>query len=333
MKAYSYAVEDRSLLTPFLYRFCVDPLLRVVPYRVPANLITLCANACMLLAFTHAYCGSVGGTYAYWFLVPVLCIVYLVGDCLDGRQARRTGTGSPLGEYFDHCLDTSVVGLLAGIFVLAFRIREPFLLTCIFFVPAFVQISTLWEKLHRGVMVFARIGSNEMVVLTTLGAYAGSFETLCALFLTPLFFSCTPAQVCVSVLSTGVCIFSCAVFWRMRVFSCALFLHLSLFFFLCVFSSTYFPTQIGYITALCTLYHMRYAERLLRVIVQGEGTARVEVLVPLLCGVLFLFPQTSFWVQRAQCSILALEVGVHFVRFVYAHRCYWHWLNPLPTQE
>ena len=26
-------------------------------------------------------------------------------DAIDGKQARRTGTGSPLGELFDHGLD------------------------------------------------------------------------------------------------------------------------------------------------------------------------------------------------------------------------------------
>ena len=31
--------------------------------------------------------------------------VYQTMDAIDGKQARRTGTGSPLGELFDHGLD------------------------------------------------------------------------------------------------------------------------------------------------------------------------------------------------------------------------------------
>ncbi len=29
-------------------------------------------------------------------------LLYLHLDCLDGKQARRTGTSSPLGQLFDH---------------------------------------------------------------------------------------------------------------------------------------------------------------------------------------------------------------------------------------
>jgi len=61
--------------------------------------------------------GSFGATVYYaptlteelpsWlYLVNALCVfLYQTFDALDGKQARRTGTSSPLGELFDHGCD------------------------------------------------------------------------------------------------------------------------------------------------------------------------------------------------------------------------------------
>ena len=39
--------------------------------------------------WVYAFCG-------------LACLAYLHLDCLDGKQARRTGSSSPLGQLFDH---------------------------------------------------------------------------------------------------------------------------------------------------------------------------------------------------------------------------------------
>lgn len=36
------------------------------------------------------------GRYHVWWLIPVLIFVYIVSDCLDGAQARRTKMFSPV---------------------------------------------------------------------------------------------------------------------------------------------------------------------------------------------------------------------------------------------
>jgi ethanolaminephosphotransferase len=41
-------------------------------------------------------------------------VLYTWLDCLDGKQARRTGTSSPLGQLFDHGCDALSVNLLLG---------------------------------------------------------------------------------------------------------------------------------------------------------------------------------------------------------------------------
>ena len=54
------------------------------------------------------YCGLEGlGEAPRWvyFNLAGSLFVYQTMDAIDGKQARRTGTGSPLGELFDHGLD------------------------------------------------------------------------------------------------------------------------------------------------------------------------------------------------------------------------------------
>lgn len=42
-----------------------------------------------------------------WLLVAngLATIIYFTADCMDGKQARRTGSSSPLGQLFDHGVD------------------------------------------------------------------------------------------------------------------------------------------------------------------------------------------------------------------------------------
>ena len=55
MSEYSYSANDESLLTPVLYKYFVDPLVKILPYRLPANLITLISFGFIVIAFTEQY--------------------------------------------------------------------------------------------------------------------------------------------------------------------------------------------------------------------------------------------------------------------------------------
>lgn len=64
----------------------------------------------------------IGMIYFFFLLVPkpprwacFLCavglFVYQSLDAIDGKQARRTGTSTPLGELFDHGCDSISTGI------------------------------------------------------------------------------------------------------------------------------------------------------------------------------------------------------------------------------
>jgi ethanolaminephosphotransferase len=76
-------------------------------------MITLIGALCML--FTWALTFALNNStltaelpLSLWLLATISIHVYDTLDNLDGKQARRTGNSSPLGQLFDHGLDSSI---------------------------------------------------------------------------------------------------------------------------------------------------------------------------------------------------------------------------------
>ncbi len=75
------------------------------------------AVQCTLVHSQRAHCYLLpsfqAGDAPLWvyFCSGAACLFYLHMDCLDGKQARKTNTSSPLGQLFDHgkCLDSVCV--------------------------------------------------------------------------------------------------------------------------------------------------------------------------------------------------------------------------------
>jgi len=107
---YKYAGSDAS----YIYNYITNPylypaVLKCIPLWVAPNLITLAGLICTFI--THGimmyYCPTLDGhapTWAY-ALNGVFFFAYQTLDAVDGKQARRTGNGTPLGLLFDHGCD------------------------------------------------------------------------------------------------------------------------------------------------------------------------------------------------------------------------------------
>ncbi|GBP80011.1 Ethanolaminephosphotransferase 1 [Eumeta japonica] len=85
--------------------------------------------------------------------MDMLHILPMLLDGIDGKQARRTGTSGPLGELFDHGLDSYSVVLIPTCVYSLFssdlsRLRF-FLLLWNIFINFYL---THWEKYNTGVM-------------------------------------------------------------------------------------------------------------------------------------------------------------------------------------
>ena len=85
-------------------------LVEFLPAKLAPNLITLLGflmtfvPACLILAYDPTFI-SEDFSKIFYYSCSVSIILYQALDALDGKQARKTGTSSVLGELFDHGLD------------------------------------------------------------------------------------------------------------------------------------------------------------------------------------------------------------------------------------
>ena len=155
---------DLSLITPIYTKFIADPLFKFIPWRLPANIITILSHLCIILATIITVLFK-AGLFKFWQLVPVLIFFYLTGDIFDGKQARRTKTCSKLGEFLDHFFDIFVVGFLLSIIFIVFEITDPLPIS-IFLSMGFLPLfGFYYEQYLTRAVYFERISAFECTVL------------------------------------------------------------------------------------------------------------------------------------------------------------------------
>lgn len=116
-KRYKYNGTDDSIFAKLFLRRWWDFCIGFVPMSVAPNLITFIGFLAEVLSFAVSMgtSGFLAHPIPRWncLLNGVALFFYQTLDNLDGRQARRTGTSSPLGQFFDHGCDA-----LTGVFEL-----------------------------------------------------------------------------------------------------------------------------------------------------------------------------------------------------------------------
>ncbi|KAL3501602.1 hypothetical protein ACH5RR_036051 [Cinchona calisaya] len=109
LKRYKYSGVDHSyaakyVLQPFWTRFVT-----FFPLWMPPNMITLTGFMFLLTSafLGYIYSPQLDSPPPRWvhFVHGLLLFLYQTFDAVDGKQARRTNSSSPLGELFDHGCD------------------------------------------------------------------------------------------------------------------------------------------------------------------------------------------------------------------------------------
>merc|ERR1711879_420384 len=106
---YKYSGSDNSLIYKHVLTPMNNALIPLFPLWMAPNLITLIGLIITFATYlvTDLYAPTFEGVAPAW--VYVFCgiglFTYQTLDNLDGKQARRTGTSSPLGLLFDHGCD------------------------------------------------------------------------------------------------------------------------------------------------------------------------------------------------------------------------------------
>nr|XP_014340992.1 PREDICTED: ethanolaminephosphotransferase 1 [Latimeria chalumnae] len=163
---YKYSAVDSNPLSVYVMHPFWNCVVKILPTWLAPNLITFCGFMLLVLNFFllayfdfDFYASAPGEVHVpswVWIVAGLLNFAAYTLDGVDGKQARRTSSSTPLGELFDHGLDSwaciffvvtvySIFGRLdtgVGVFALYF----------ILWVVLFSFILSHWEKYNTGVL-------------------------------------------------------------------------------------------------------------------------------------------------------------------------------------
>ncbi|XP_039610419.1 ethanolaminephosphotransferase 1-like isoform X1 [Polypterus senegalus] len=164
---YKYNAVDTNPLSVYVMQNLWNRIVKAVPLWIAPNLLTFTGFLLILLNyFLLAYydwnytSSSLGSRHApkwVWGLTGLTTFSAYALDSVDGKHARRTHSSSPLGELFDHGLDSWATSLFTLSFFSVFGLsaeREvtPFTLYYILCIILFTFMLSHWEKYNTGVL-------------------------------------------------------------------------------------------------------------------------------------------------------------------------------------
>ncbi|XP_044489780.1 choline/ethanolaminephosphotransferase 1 [Mangifera indica] len=106
---YKYSGIDNSYLAKYVLQPFWSRFVKIFPLWMPPNMITLTGFMFLLTSalLGYIYSPHLDSAPPRWvnFAHGLLLFLYQTFDAVDGKQARRTNSSSPLGELFDHGCD------------------------------------------------------------------------------------------------------------------------------------------------------------------------------------------------------------------------------------
>ncbi|KAJ2550466.1 hypothetical protein EV175_004056, partial [Coemansia sp. RSA 1933] len=156
LKKYKYQAVDKSLISRYVLAEYWNQLVKVFPLTMAANMVTLLGAVHVLAAMglMQVYAPNLSEECPSWVYYAFSLCVWIYGsfDAVDGKQARRTGTASPLGELFDHGCDSLVVSLVMILFAATCHLGESWWTAAlVFFALTNFYMSTM-EEYHTHVL-------------------------------------------------------------------------------------------------------------------------------------------------------------------------------------
>ncbi|XP_053571852.1 ethanolaminephosphotransferase 1-like [Bombina bombina] len=165
---YKYSAVDTNPLSVYVMQHLWNKVVKIVPLWIAPNLLTLSgfliilANYFLLSFYDWKYTASGPGhehipTWV-WVSAAVGNFLAYALDSIDGKHARSTQSSSPLGELFDHGLDSwaasifplslfSIFGCDSG--AAGLSARTMYAVSCI---VLFTFMLSHWEKYNTGIL-------------------------------------------------------------------------------------------------------------------------------------------------------------------------------------
>ncbi|XP_062396926.1 choline/ethanolaminephosphotransferase 1-like [Sardina pilchardus] len=217
LEDHRYSSAGRSLLEPSMQPYW-EGLVARVPTWIAPNLITivgLATNILTTLVLVY-YCPTASEQAPTWvyFACAVGLFIYQSLDAIDGKQARRTNSSTPLGELFDHgCDSLSTVFVVLGTCIAVQLGTHPGWMFFCCFAGMFMFYCAHWQTYVSGTLRFGIIDVTEVqifiIVMYLLGAVGGT-----AFWQFPLPVVQMPVKIIPAILTVLGAIFSCTNYFR-----------------------------------------------------------------------------------------------------------------------
>lgn len=325
MRPYQYRCHDFSLLTPSFKKWIVTPSIRLIPWAVPANIITFVSNAFVYASLYFALNPQLFGK-----LTPIIIslgfILYLIGDHLDGMQAKRTGTGSALGEFCDHYLDAFNNGIIMYTMLVVFEISHPGVIAGVIVASYWAHMAVFYEQFKTGWLTFEVLGSLEGVLLSALLISLSAIPSVNSLFAYPVFQDFSLVEVFLILSALGAIVTFYKTWKRTPEVKLGFIAFIILVTAVAVLAAFFFSTFQMFV--LVTLYASLYIGRIMHGHLIDGIEKSPDYVTPLMLLILFIpgfeYSNYFFIILTAWLSV---NIAILTVRTFSVLKVYWVWLN------
>eukprot|EP00158_Paraphelidium_tribonemae_P005070 Partr_v1_DN27141_c0_g2_i5_m15773 putative phosphotransferase 1 len=187
LKLYKYSAVDKSQLSKYVLQPYWTWLVTWFPLTIAPNLITLmgflciCANTATLIYYSPDLTTPCPNWCYFTFAAGLF--IYQSLDAIDGKQARRTNSSSPLGQLFDHGCDALNTTLGVILSASALNMGASWLAVFSLLVSIGNFYISTWEEFYTGTLYLGYFSGPTEGVVAVIGVYTMTG------FVGPLFWS------------------------------------------------------------------------------------------------------------------------------------------------
>ncbi|KAK3720851.1 hypothetical protein LTR37_003514 [Vermiconidia calcicola] len=180
-KTYKYSSVDKSPISKYILKHYWNACVELLPLWLAPNMVTLIGFFFIignvgLLELTDP--DLVGPAQRWIYFSYAFGIwAYSTMDNIDGKQARRTGTSSGLGELFDHGIDSLNCTLASLLEVSAVGLGSTYLGAFTALIPTLPMFFSTWETYHTHTLYLGYFnGPTEGLILAaTITIISGTY--------------------------------------------------------------------------------------------------------------------------------------------------------------
>ncbi|KIW66944.1 hypothetical protein PV04_06224 [Phialophora macrospora] len=183
LKTYKYQSVDKSWISNHILRHYWNAAVKLLPMWLAPNMVTLLGFCCILfnVLLVQIFVPDLVGPAPAWLCYSFAAGLWLYStmDNIDGKQARRTGTSSGLGELFDHGIDSLNCTLGSLLETVAMGLGPSKIGAFTALVPCLPMFFSTWETYHTHTLFLGAFnGPTEGLILAcsfmVISGYFGS---------------------------------------------------------------------------------------------------------------------------------------------------------------